>query len=38
MNDFSRGILDLRPVVLYVSGAVLALFLATRVIESRKWR
>jgi ABC-2 type transport system permease protein len=38
MDDFSRGILDLRPVVLYVSGAALALFLATRVIESRKWR
>jgi ABC-2 type transport system permease protein len=38
MADFSRGILDLRPVVLYVSGTVFALFLATRVVESRKWR
>lgn len=38
IQDFSRGILDLRPVVLYVSGTVFALFLATRVVESRKWR
>jgi ABC-2 type transport system permease protein len=38
MEDFSRGILDLRPVVLYVSGTALALFLTTRVIESRKWK
>ena len=38
MEDFARGIVDLRPVVLYLSGAVLALFIATRVVESRKWR
>ncbi|MGD0651211.1 MAG: ABC transporter permease, partial [Verrucomicrobiia bacterium] len=38
MEDFSRGILDLRPIVLYVSGTVWALFVATRVVESRKWK
>jgi gliding motility-associated transport system permease protein len=38
MNDFSRGIVDVRPLVLYLSGTVLALFIATRVVESRKWR
>ncbi len=38
MDDFSRGILDMRPVVLYLSGTALALFLTTRVVESRKWR
>jgi ABC-2 type transport system permease protein len=38
MEDFSRGIVDLRPVMLYLSGAVWALFVATRVVESRKWR
>jgi ABC-2 type transport system permease protein len=38
MNDFSRGILDLRPVVLYTSGTALVLFVTTRVVESRKWR
>jgi ABC-2 type transport system permease protein len=36
MEDFARGIVDLRPVVLYASGSVLALFLCTRVLESRK--
>jgi ABC-2 type transport system permease protein len=38
MEDFSRGIVDARPLVLYLSGTVLALFIATRVVESRKWR
>jgi ABC-2 type transport system permease protein len=38
MDDFSRGIIDLRPVALYVSGTVLSLFVATRLLESRKWR
>lgn len=38
MDDFSRGIVDLRPVVLYVSGTLAALFISTRVLESRKWR
>jgi len=38
MEDFTRGIVDLRPVVLYLSGAVWALFVTTRVVESRKWR
>ena len=38
MEDFSRGILDVRPVVLYVTGTVAALFITTRVVESRKWR
>lgn len=38
MEDFSRGIFDMRPVVLYASGTVFALFVATRAVESRKWR
>jgi hypothetical protein len=38
MEDFARGIVDVRPVVLYLSGAVWALFVTTRVVESRKWR
>jgi ABC-2 type transport system permease protein len=38
MVDFARGIVDLRPVVLYLSGAVWVLFLTTRIVESRKWR
>jgi len=38
MEDFLRGIVDVRPVTLYLSGAVWALFVTTRVVESRKWR
>ncbi len=38
MEDFSRGILDVRPIVLYLSGTVAALFITTRAVESRKWR
>jgi ABC-2 type transport system permease protein len=38
MEDFSRGIVDARPIVWYLSGAALVLFVTTRVVESRKWR
>jgi len=38
MEDFERGIVDVRPVVLYLTGTILALFITTRVVESRKWR
>ncbi|MDA0323360.1 MAG: ABC transporter permease [Verrucomicrobia bacterium] len=34
---FARGMVDTRPIVLYVSGTMLALFLAVRVLESRRW-
>lgn len=34
---FARGVIDTRPIVLYVSGTVLLLFLAVRVLESRRW-
>ena len=38
MDDFTRGILDVRPIILYVTGTIWALFVTTRVVESRKWR
>jgi ABC-2 type transport system permease protein len=38
MQDFARGVVDVRPLVFYASGTVLALFVTTRVLESRKWR
>jgi ABC-2 type transport system permease protein len=38
MDTFSRGVVDVRPVVLYLSGTVWMLFVATRILESRKWR
>jgi ABC-2 type transport system permease protein len=36
--EFSRGVVDTRPVVLYVASTVLVLSLTTRVVESRRWR
>jgi ABC-2 type transport system permease protein len=38
MNDFTRGVVDSRPVVLYLSLTLLFLFLTLRVIESRRWK
>jgi ABC-2 type transport system permease protein len=38
MPDFARGIIDTRPVVLYVSLTIWFLFLTLRVVESRRWR
>ena len=38
MEDFARGILDVRPIVYYLSATVWALFATTRIVESRKWR
>jgi ABC-2 type transport system permease protein len=38
MGTFSRGIIDTRPIVLYLSMTVLMLVLTQRVFQSRKWR
>ena len=38
MSDFSRGIIDTRYVVFYVSLTILFLFMTYRVIESRRWK
>jgi len=38
MNDFVRGVVDTRPVVLYLSLTFLFLFLTLRVVESRRWK
>jgi ABC-2 type transport system permease protein len=38
MDNFARGVVDLRPVVLYLSATAWTLFVTTRVVESRKWR
>jgi len=35
--DFSRGVIDTGPVILYLSGVVLMLFMTIKVIESRRW-
>lgn len=38
MRDFVRGVVDTRPVVLYLSVTLFSLFLTLRVIESRRWK
>jgi ABC-2 type transport system permease protein len=38
MEDFARGVVDTRPVVLYVTLSSLFLFLTLKVIEGRRWR
>lgn len=38
MIEFSRGIVDSRPVVLYLGAAFFFLFSATRILESRRWK
>jgi ABC-2 type transport system permease protein len=38
MKDFSAGVVDTRPVVFCVSLTVLFLFLALKVVESRRWK
>jgi ABC-2 type transport system permease protein len=38
MDDFSKGIVDTRRLLYYVSGIVFFLFLTGRALEERKWR
>ena len=38
MNDFAKGIVDLKAVVYCLSMGFLSLFIATRSLEARKWR
>ena len=38
MHDFTRGIVDTRPVILLASLTLFFLFLTLRVVESRRWK
>lgn len=38
MEDFTRGTVDTRAVIFYVSAAFFFLFLTLRVVESRRWK
>lgn len=38
MRDFARGVVDLRPLVFYLSLTVLFLFLTLKSVESRRWK
>ncbi len=37
-EDFSRGILDTKSMVFFLSGTIFFLFLAVKAMESRRWR
>jgi len=37
-GDFSKGIFDTKSIVFFISGTVFFLFLAVKVLESRRWR
>ena len=38
MLDFSRGAIDTRPVMFYLSGTALMLFATVKVVEARSWK
>ncbi len=38
MMEFSRGVVDTRPLVFYLTLTLLMLFATVKVVESRKWR
>jgi ABC-2 type transport system permease protein len=38
MDDFTRGVMDTRPVIFYASLTLFFLFLTLRVVESRRWK
>jgi ABC-2 type transport system permease protein len=38
VNDFARGFVDTRPVILYLSLTFFFLFLTLRIVESRRWK
>lgn len=38
MDNFARGIVELRSVIFYASTAFLFLFLTLRIVESRRWK
>ncbi len=38
MHDFARGVVDTRPVLLFVTLTLFFLFLTLRVVESRRWK
>lgn len=38
MHDFARGVVDTRPILLYISLTLFFLFLTLRIVESRRWK
>ena len=37
-NDYSRGLVDIRYLILYLSFAIFVLLFAVKIVESRRWR
>ncbi len=38
MLDFSRGSIDTRPLIMYISGTVFLLFVSVKIMELQKWK
>ena len=38
LRDFARGLIDTRPIVLYLSGILYFLFATVRTLETRQWK
>jgi ABC-2 type transport system permease protein len=38
MRDFAHGVIDIRPLVFYLSLTTLFLFLTLKAVESRRWK
>jgi hypothetical protein len=38
MQDFAGGIIDTRPVVMYLSLTIFFVFMTFKVVESRRWK
>jgi len=38
IDDFTRGVIDSRAVIFYLSATLLFLFLTLRAVESRRWK
>jgi len=38
VDEFSRGSIDTRPIMLYLTGTIFFVFTAIRVLESRRWK
>jgi ABC-2 type transport system permease protein len=38
MQDFATGVIDTRPVVMYLSLTLFFVFMTYKVVESRRWK
>jgi hypothetical protein len=38
MSDFARGVVDITPIVFYLSLTTFFVFMTFKVVESRRWK